>query len=101
DYLFLLVTILPIELLEDVIYICVDFSHGNFYNEFIKRSISSFQNLNVKFERKLTTKTQIYISDFVLNKNVCPQIIWKNPPGPNDWKVFGDLVVSLKEGSYE
>lgn len=101
DYLFLLVTLLPIELMEDVIYICVDFSHGNFYNEFIKRSISSFKNLNVKFERKLTRRTHIYISDFVLNKITCPQIIWKNPPGPNDWKLFGDMVVALKEESYE
>ncbi|EGO9471541.1 transcriptional regulator, partial [Enterococcus faecalis] len=40
----------------------------------------------------------IYISDFILENLNCHQVVWKNPPGPNEWKKFGDLVVSLKGG---
>ncbi|HGC5945289.1 TPA: hypothetical protein ACIZC1_002792 [Enterococcus faecalis] len=53
DYLFLITTVVPTKFIEDVIYICVDFSHGKFYNEFIRKSIESFQNLNTVFEKKL------------------------------------------------
>ncbi|EPF4406590.1 MAG: helix-turn-helix domain-containing protein [Clostridium perfringens] len=98
DYLFLITTVIPIHFLEEVIYVCVDFSHGKFYNEFIQNSIESFRNLNIVFEHKVTNHTQIYISDFILENLNCHQVVWKNPPGPNEWKKFGDLVVSLKGG---
>lgn len=98
DYLFLLTTKIPTYKLEEAIHICVDFSHGDLYNEFIKKSIESFKDLNVIFEHKATAKTQIYISDFVLSNTVCKQIIWKNPPTPSDWKYFGNMIVKLKGG---
>lgn len=98
DYLFLITTVIPTNLIEDVIYVCVDFSHGKFYNEFIQNSIESFKNLNIVFERKITNNTQIYVADFVLEDLVCQQVIWKNPPGPNEWKLFGDIIVDLKGG---
>lgn len=98
DYLFILTTIVPTNFIEEVIYVCVDFSHGKFYNDFIQNSIKSFKNLNIVFEHKITNNTQIYISDFVLKGIGCRQVIWKNPPGPNEWKLFGDLIVKLKGG---
>ncbi|HEQ3566506.1 TPA: helix-turn-helix domain-containing protein, partial [Enterococcus faecalis] len=60
DYLFLLTTIVPANFIEEVIYVCVDFSHGKFYNDFIQNSIRSFKNLNIVFEHKITNETQIY-----------------------------------------
>ncbi|EGO5146858.1 helix-turn-helix domain-containing protein [Enterococcus faecalis] len=98
DYLFLVTTVIPIHFLEEAIYVCVDFSHGKFYNEFIQSSIESFRNLNIVFEHKVTNHTQIYISDFILENLTCQQVVWKNPPGPNEWKKFGNLVVGLKGG---
>lgn len=34
----------------------------------------------------------------MLDNLVCEQVIWKNPPGPNEWKWFGDVVTNLKGG---
>ncbi|WP_348921441.1 helix-turn-helix domain-containing protein [Enterococcus rotai] len=96
DYFFLLITEIPLKYLEAPLYICIDFSPGKQYNAFIQSSIESFRSMNVVFENRISKSTQLYISDFVVDKLVCPQIIWKSPPSSNDWKEFGDLIVSIK-----
>lgn len=35
DYLFLLIIIVLVNFIEEVIYVCVDFFYGKFYNDFI------------------------------------------------------------------
>ena len=46
DYLFSLIRFLPATLLNNPIYVCVDFSHGKSYNHFISTSIKSFKFLS-------------------------------------------------------
>lgn len=96
DYLFALISCIDIRAIEQKLYICVDFSHGEFYTEYIIQNIRTFQNINIEIERKLSSHTQIYISDFVLDKVSCEQIIWKNPPNADDWEAFGNKLIQLK-----
>lgn len=101
DYLFFLMTKISVDELEDPVYICIDFSHGDSYNEYIQTMLSSLQSMNICYEEKLSTKTQIYLSDFLIDMLPCHQIIWKRPPTPEDWAEFGHLLLTVKGGAYE
>ena len=98
DYLFFIITKIPIERLEKPLHICIDFSHGGVYNDYIRRMLSSLQSMNIQYEKKLSTKTKLYLSDFALDTLPCQQIIWKRPPTPEDWKELGDLLVAVRGG---
>ncbi|MDT2737295.1 helix-turn-helix domain-containing protein [Enterococcus pseudoavium] len=101
DYLFFLVTQISVEELEAPVYICIDFSHGSSYNEYIQTLLSSLQSMNICYEEKLSTKTQIYLSDFLIDTLPCQQMIWKRPPTPEDWAEFGHMLLTVKGGAYE
>lgn len=101
DYLFFLITRISVEKLEDPVYICIDFSHGSSYNEYIQTMLRSLQSMNICYEEKLSTKTQIYLSDFLIDRLPCQQMIWKRPPTPEDWAEFGHLLLTVKGGAYE
>lgn len=57
--------------------------------------------MNICYEEKLSTKTQIYLSDFLIDTLPCHQMIWKRPPTPEDWAEFGHLLLTVKGGAYE
>jgi len=57
--------------------------------------------MNICYEEKLSTKTQIYLSDFLIETLPCHQMIWKRPPTPEDWSEFGHLLLTVKGGAYE
>ncbi|WP_318941329.1 BglG family transcription antiterminator [Enterococcus faecalis] len=99
DYIFLLIHYLPLNVVERPIHVCVDFSQGTNYTEYIIKQVEGFETLNLVVERQLTAKTDIFISDYLLDNLIRKQIIWKNPPTPTDWKFFGDTVVSIKKSS--
>lgn len=96
DYLFSLIRYLPASLLNNPIYVCVDFSHGKSYNHFISTSIKSFKFLNIVIESTLSNQTNLYLSDFKPAHSHCDYIIWKNPPLPTDWEYFGNKIIELK-----
>ncbi|HAP4981479.1 TPA: M protein trans-acting positive regulator, partial [Enterococcus faecalis OG1RF] len=97
--IFLLIHYLPLNVVERPIHVCVDFSQGTNYTEYIIKQVEGFETLNLVVERQLTAKTDIFISDYLLDNLIRKQIIWKNPPTPTDWKFFGDTVVSIKKSS--
>ncbi|MGM0124812.1 hypothetical protein IGI37_002206 [Enterococcus sp. AZ194] len=101
DYLFLLVTKLPISKIEQPLYICIDFSHGENYNQYIQLMLSSLQSMNIKYEEKITRQTDIYISDCLIHQKGYKQLIWKKPPTPDDWRDLGELLVELKGAKAE
>lgn len=101
DYLFLLVTRLPMEEIEAPLNVCIDFSHGNNYNDYIKMMLQSLQSMNLIFEAKISNNTKLFLSDCAMDKLNCEQLIWKKPPTSNDWKELGELLVQLKEGTFE
>lgn len=98
DYMFTLIVHLPMTSLEEKIYVCVDFSHGKNYTKYILEMIKSFKNLNIQLEERVSSNTQLYVSDAVISKLRCQQIIWKNPPNSDDWEEFGNVVLHLKRG---
>ena len=80
-------------------YICVDFSRGSAYTSFIAENIRSFKNLNVEIQQKLNNKTQLYVSDIMIDKLNCPQIIWENPPSDYDWLLFSKMIIKVRNKS--
>ncbi|MGC6768117.1 helix-turn-helix domain-containing protein [Enterococcus sp. LJL51] len=101
DYLFFLITKISVEKLEEAVYICIDFSHGKHYNDYIKMMLGSLQSAHIQYEERLSTRTQMYLSDFLIDKLPCHQIIWKRPPTPEDWAEFGKILLKVKGESYE
>ncbi|MCH3669794.1 M protein trans-acting positive regulator, partial [Enterococcus faecium] len=47
-------------------------------------------------ESRITSRTNIYLSDCLLEKFNKEQIIWKNPPTPDDWEYFGNTIIREK-----
>ncbi len=101
DYMFELIEYIPLEIIEEPIFITVDFSHGHSYSKFIAKSIKSFPSLNVLIEWRFSSKTDLYISD-LYNRNLpYEQIIWRNPPDENDWEEFIDKIIELRSQKNE
>jgi Mga helix-turn-helix domain. len=96
DYLFILVDVVPPSLLEQPIYICVDFSQGSDYTSFITKQIQGFRDLNFIIEPRVTSRTNILISNCVWDNFTRLQIVWKNPPTPSDWEYLGNAIIRTK-----
>lgn len=101
DYLFLLVTKLSLGKIEIPLYICIDFSHGENYNNYIRMMLSSLQSMNIHYESRITNHTDLFLSDCAMDKLNCQQLIWKKPPTANDWRELGDVLVKIKEKDCE
>ncbi|SET54470.1 Mga helix-turn-helix domain-containing protein [Enterococcus malodoratus] len=97
DYLFILLDILPSEQVEKPIDVFVDFSQGKEYTKFIIKQIEGFKDLNLAIGDRLTSHTEILVSNCVVPRFKGKQIVWKNPPAPSDWEVFGDSIVQVKK----
>lgn len=96
DYLFFLITKIPVEELEEPIHVCIDFSHGKSYNEYVRMMLSTLKSMHIVYEENISSRTQIYLSDFALEELICEQMIWKRPPTPDDWEEFGELLLKVR-----
>lgn len=96
DCIFILFSLFPIETLERPVCVCVDFTFGKYYNEFIAKQINGFKHFNLFIVDRLTADTDIYISDCNIDHSTISQIIWKNPPTADDWEDFGNKIVEIK-----
>lgn len=101
DIIFLLIRSISLTEVESVVMICVDFSHGEMYNAFIKRNLENYRDLNIQLQDVFDRNTDIYLSDIYLPNLVVKQIIWRDPPTKNDWINFGDSVLAIKEKKIE
>lgn len=97
DYMFAIVTTFPIQLLQRKIHICIDFSRGTTYSNYIAHNIFQFQPMNIILDMVPSANTDLYISDFELAEINCEQLIWKEPPMIRDWKNLGNLLVKIRE----
>lgn len=96
DYLFAIITIVPISYLSRSINICIDFSRGKTYTDYISNNILQFQSMDINISTKPDDKTDLYISDYNSEFVSCNQIIWKEPPTNKDWKNFGNTLVFIR-----
>lgn len=101
DLVFMLINILPVEEIEPTIKVCIDFSHGKFYNSFIEKNIEYYKDLNIEFQEYNDVKTDLYLSDVFQPFLTSKQIIWRDPPTQNDWTYFADTILELKREKYE
>lgn len=100
DYLFFLITKIPIKKLEEPIFVYIDFSHGTSYNEYICSMLLTLRSMHIVYEEKLSSRTQIYLSDFAIEGLSCEQMIWKRPPTPDDWGELGTLLLTVRGGNH-
>lgn len=96
DYLFLLFDSCEIRMLEEPVYVCVDFSLGQQYSNYIASQIRGFKNFNITLEDRFSSRTDLFLSDCLINKIGIEQIIWKNPPSSDDWEDFGNKIIHIK-----
>lgn len=97
DYMFAFINTIPREMVLDKVHICVDFSQGSLYNNYITNTLKGFANANIVIESNLTRATDIYLSDFYSTAVKKAQIIWRNPPSPDDWGALGDTIIHYKQ----
>ncbi len=97
SYMFALINSIPPTALKDKIFICVDFSEGTLYSEYVVKSLGSFNHAHIIIEPDVTDNTDIYISDFRTDDVSVPQIIWQDPPTPNDWSQLADMILDQKK----
>ncbi|WP_253296088.1 hypothetical protein [Enterococcus raffinosus] len=91
-----MITKIPVEKLEEPIFIYIDFSHGTSYNDYIRSMLLTLRSMHIVYEEKLSNRTQIYLSDFAIEGLPCEQMIWKRPPTPDDWGELGTLLLTVK-----
>lgn len=101
DVIFFLIGNIPVTEVEPIVNICVDFSHGEIYNGFIKRNIENYKDLTIHLQDFSDNTTDIYLSDIYLPNLVPQQIIWRNPPTSNDWVLFAEHVLAIREVKFE
>lgn len=96
SYMFIMITAIPQKAVRNKVYICVDFSQGVLYSNYIKQTLKSFQNAHIVINDEVSPATDIYLSDFPNGFIDAEQIIWQNPPTPNDWSLLGDEIIRFK-----
>ncbi|KAF1296727.1 hypothetical protein BAU15_08755 [Enterococcus sp. JM4C] len=101
DTFFAILEVIPGELIEKKVFICVDFASGVSYSNFIVHQIEGFKNQNIIVQRKVTSHTDIFVSDYAIKSLRVEQIIWKDPPNADDWENFGNRVIAVKQKKSE
>lgn len=100
-YLLMLVNCLSPEMLQSAINITIDFSFGEEYNLFIKRSIKNIcSHLNLDFQPTLMKNTDVLLTDSnnldnsKLNSTLV--IYWLEPPRAIDWFNFVNILIKKR-----
>jgi len=96
SYMFALINSIPPELMKDQVHICVDFSEGSLYTDYVIQSLDSFNHAHLIIDKVVKPETDIYISDFHSPKVKQPQIIWQDPPTAPDWAELADTILATK-----
>ncbi|WP_175265027.1 hypothetical protein [Lacticaseibacillus nasuensis] len=95
--MFALINTIPSTALTQVIQICVDFSAGALYSDYVMRSLAAFGHANIRVTQNLDANTDIYIADFHADDLTIPQVIWQNPPTPHDWSQLAALILDCTQ----
>lgn len=98
SYMFALINTIPSAALNDKVFVCVDFSQGTLYSDYVINTLDSFRNAHIVIETVPSENTDIYLSDFRSHRLTDPtQIIWRNPPSPHDWSRLGETIVEYTQ----
>ncbi|WP_179394043.1 hypothetical protein [Lacticaseibacillus absianus] len=97
SYMFALISAIPPQMMNDQVYVCVDFSQGPLYTDYIITTLNAFTQAHLVIQTTATAKTDIYISDFRATGVRAAQVIWQNPPTPNDWSQLADMILMIRQ----
>lgn len=101
SYMFTLINTIPETATKDRVCVCVDFSEGTLYSNYVVKSLTAFNHANIVIQRDLDDQTDIYISDCHASDIKVPQVIWLDPPTPQDWSALSDLILTCKQERLE
>lgn len=73
--------------------LCVDFSKGDNYTRFLIKKIQSIEGINIKFQKKVNSQTDIFISDTYLDKVNIKNILLRDYPTLEEWKDLEKILV--------
>lgn len=98
EYMFLLLCYTNVHKTRRPVKICVDFSYGISYNQYILQNIEALGFLNIEAHIGGSREgIDIYLSNLPSQEVEADQIIWASPPTSYDWEFFGNSVVKIKK----
>lgn len=104
NYLMLLINHVPLDVINDPIKILIDFSYGAEYNQFIKKNLTFYVNLNILFvDYDLGIKPDVVITnvnDLYSNEEISTTV-WLDPPRTVDWVILTNNLLEIKEEKYQ
>lgn len=96
DLMLTVISILPYRSLGEEINVFINFTHGTSYNAFIKENIEMFSFYNFNFQDSLNPKTDLILSDYMINtETIDKTIVWLTPPRAKDWERFGEKIIEI------
>lgn len=88
EYMLLLINSIPLNYISRTIHVCVDISEGDLYNDYVIKMLIDQGESAIKFEKRLSNRTDIYISDVVMGHLKCRQILLDGLPEDKDWPIL-------------
>lgn len=104
NYLMLLITKMPIQLVNKPINVLIDFSYGEGYNRFIKKNLDFYVNLNVSViepEEKIQPDIVITNVNNLYHNEGVNVVVWLDPPRSVDWVNLTNVMLDIKKAEYE
>ena len=84
----LLINSIPLNYISRTIHVCVDISEGDLYNDYVIKMLTLQGESAIKFEKRLSSQTDVYISDVVMSHLKCRQILLGKLPEDQDWQIL-------------
>jgi hypothetical protein len=97
-YMFALINNVSKEEIKERVYVAIDFSQGDLYTQYVINSLDAFHHANIIVGSTVTKDTDIYVSDVYSSNVHLPQLIWEDPPTPEDWDDLGTLIEIARSG---
>lgn len=88
EYMLLLINSIPLNYISRTIHVCVDISEGDLYNDYVIKMLTLQGESAIKFEKRLSSQTDVYISDVVMSHLKCRQILLGKLPEDQDWQIL-------------
>ena len=101
-YLILLVSTIPLKEILVPLYVCVDFSFGDSYNQMIQKNIEKILDLNVQFQSYPDDHTHLILSNLPFYGALgIDHILWLAPPRPIDWANSTEKVSAIRREQFQ
>lgn len=95
-YLFTIFSEIPATAFSDQVRIAVEFSHGIEYNDYIKKKLVVLFPLNIKIDKFVNSKTDIYLTNNFDPTFKNEQVVWDDPPLTKEFIQLRELIVKVK-----